>query len=166
MADVTEVKAEEDVRVSGVGHIVKGVAVGVVGLEHALAPAAIDVVLERKSDAFVVRYAAGVEQAHGAEPRVERSGRKSGERRNSGASGPDSARTAESVYAVAIYQVVNAVVSVIGDVEGTVLADCLLDFQTPFLELGNLGRLVGAKQAGWREVWNVRLDLRERLRCS
>lgn len=58
-------RREEDVRVSAVGYVVEGVAIGVVGLEYAFAPAAVDVVFEGKRHAFVVRYAAGVEKTHG-----------------------------------------------------------------------------------------------------
>src|SRR5580658_9766126 len=142
---------EENVRVSAIGNVVQCVAVGVVGKQHAFAPAAIDVVPEGERHALVVRYPAGVQQAHSSEPGVERSGRKSGERRNRRAGGPRRARTAECVYAVAIHQVVNAVVSVVAHVEGAVRANGLLYFQAPFLELGNLSLSVGAEQAGRRE---------------
>src|SRR3984957_14001601 len=138
-------------------------AISVVGLHYAFAPAAADVVFEGERHALVVRYATRVEQAYGAEPRIERLSRKTDERRNGGASRVGSERTAKSVYAVAIHQVVNAVVSVIGHVKGGVLAQGLLDFQAPFLKLSNLGRRVGAEQTRRREVRNIRLDLSQRL---
>ncbi len=154
-------RREKDVRVSAVGYVVEGMAIGVVGLEYALAPAAIDVVFEGKRHAFVVRYSVGVQQTYGAEPRVERSRRKPDERGNV-RTGPN-ARTAKCVYAAAIHQVVNAVISVVSDVERTVLTNGLLDFQAPFLKLGNPSLFVGAEQARRRKVWNIRLDLSQRL---
>src|SRR3984957_1808221 len=138
-------------------------AISVVGLHYAFAPAAADVVFEGERHALVVRYATRVEQAYGAEPRIERLSRKTAERRNGGESRVGSERTAKSVYAVAIHQVVNAVVSVIGHVKGGVLAQGLVDFQAPFLKLSNLGRRVGAEQTRRREVRNIRLDLSQRL---
>src|ERR1700722_756722 len=89
---------EKDVWVSAIGHVVKGVAVGVVRLHTTFAPAAVDVVFEGERHALIVRYATGVQQAYGAEPRIEGGCRKPGERRNTGASGPSEARTAKSVY--------------------------------------------------------------------
>src|SRR5580704_17133108 len=138
-------------------------AISVVGLHYAFAPAAADVVFEGERHALVVRYATRVEQAYGAEPGIERLSRKTDERRNGGARRVGSERTAKSVYAVAIHQVVNAVVSVIGHVKGGVLAQGLLDFQAPFLKLSNLGRRVGAEQTRRNEVWNNRLDLSQGL---
>src|ERR1700678_3587330 len=138
-------------------------AISVVGLYYAFSPSAVYVVFEGKRHALVVRYAAGVQQAHRPEACVKRRSRKANEGRNGGASRVGSERTAKSVYAVAIDQVVNAVVSVVGDVEGSVLAKCLLNFQAPFLKLSNLRRRVGAEQARRSEVWNIRLDLSQRL---
>src|SRR5580700_9670207 len=152
---------EKDVRVSAVGYVVEGMAIGVVGLEYAFAPAAVDVVFEGKRHAFVVRYSVGVQKAHGTEPSVERSSRKPGERGNV-RTGPNP-RTAKCVYAVAIHQVVNAVIPVVSDVERAVLANRLLNFQAPFLELGNSGLFIGAEQARRRKERNVCLDLSQGL---
>src|SRR5580700_1997986 len=152
---------EKDVRVSAVRYVVEGVAVGVVGLKYAFVPAAVDVVFEGKRHAFVVRYSVGVKKADLAEPRVERSSRKPDERGNV-RTGPKP-RTAKCIYAVAIHQVMNAVIPVVSDVERAVLANRLLNFQAPFLELSDPGLFIGAEQARRRKERNVCLDLSQRL---
>ena len=113
--------------------------------------------VEGEGDAFVVRNAVCVQQAGGAEARIKRIRGKAGEVGNVGACRARGARTAEGVDAVAVHEVVNAVIPVIGDGEGAVGAEGAVDFEIPFLELGR------AEQAGRSETRNRSLDLRQGL---